>query len=73
NIDKFDDFFAQLLQQWIIDTCSKANPEEKEAILEIVEGLCIDIFQFPIDFSDYIIVKKIINLTALIYSKLNFT
>ena len=73
NIDKFDDFFAQLLQQWIIDTCSKANPEEKEAILEIVEGLCIDIFQFPIDFSDYIIVKKILNLTALIYSKLNFT
>ena len=47
NIDKFDDFFAQLLQQWIIDTCSKANPEEKEAILEIVESICIDIFQFP--------------------------
>nr|MDJ0518797.1 tetratricopeptide repeat protein [Trichodesmium sp. MO_231.B1] len=49
NFDKLDDFFAQLLQQWIIDTCSEVNPEEKEAIVGIVESLCIDISQFPLE------------------------
>ncbi|NEP78156.1 MAG: CHAT domain-containing protein, partial [Okeania sp. SIO3B3] len=48
NVDKLDNFFAQLLQQWIIDTCSEVNPEEKEAILGIVESLCIDIYRFPL-------------------------
>ena len=49
NIDKLDNFFAQLLKKWIIETCSKVNPEEKEAILEIVENLCIDISQLPLE------------------------
>ncbi|MGK7874659.1 MAG: tetratricopeptide repeat protein [Xenococcaceae cyanobacterium] len=48
NTDKLDDFFAQLLQQWILDTCSELNPEEKEAIAGIVESLCLDISQFPL-------------------------
>ena len=46
NIDKLDYFFARLLQKWIIDTCSEVNPEEKEAILGIVESLCLDLSQF---------------------------
>ena len=49
NIDKLDNRFAQLLKRWIIDTCSKVNPEEKEAILEIVENLCIGISQLPLE------------------------
>ncbi|NEO56673.1 MAG: tetratricopeptide repeat protein [Okeania sp. SIO3B5] len=46
NIDKLDYFFARLLQKWIIHTCSEVNPEEKEAILGIVESLCLDLSQF---------------------------
>ncbi|NEQ41153.1 MAG: CHAT domain-containing protein [Okeania sp. SIO3I5] len=48
NVDKLDNFFAELLQQWIIDTCSEVSLEEKEAIAGIVESLCIDISRFPL-------------------------
>ncbi|MEM1171140.1 MAG: CHAT domain-containing tetratricopeptide repeat protein [Cyanobacteria bacterium P01_H01_bin.35] len=48
NVDKLDNFFAELLQQWIIDTCSEVSLEEKEAITGIVESLCIDISRFPL-------------------------
>ncbi|MEB3343461.1 hypothetical protein [Okeania sp.] len=47
NIDKLNYSFSQLLQKWISDTCSQANLEEKEAILAMVESLCLEIFQFP--------------------------
>ncbi len=48
NTDKLDNFFAQILEQWILATCSELNSEEKETIAGIVESLCIDISQFPL-------------------------
>ncbi len=47
NTDKLDNSFAEILQQWLLDTCSELNSEEKEAIVGIVESLCLDISQFP--------------------------
>ena len=66
NTDKLDNFFAKLLQQWIIDTCSEINPEEKEAILGIVESLCIDISQFPLGRLSNVLEIAITGLEAIL-------
>ncbi|NER89216.1 MAG: tetratricopeptide repeat protein [Moorea sp. SIO1G6] len=46
NADKLDNSFAKILEQWLLKTCADLNPEEKEAIADIVESLCLDIAQY---------------------------
>ncbi len=47
NADQFNSSFANILEQWLLKTCTELNPEEKEAIAGIVESLCLDIYKFP--------------------------
>ncbi|OLT61195.1 tetratricopeptide repeat protein [Moorena bouillonii] len=46
NTDKLDSSFAKILEQWLLKTCAELNPDEKEAIADIVESLCLDIAQY---------------------------
>jgi CHAT domain-containing protein len=48
NLDKLDERFTQILEKWILDIYSRLNTEERDLIFELVENLCIDIFQFPL-------------------------
>lgn len=48
NLDKLDENFTRFLQQWIINTCYEVTPEEIEAVAELVEKFCLDVYEFPL-------------------------
>lgn len=48
NLDKLDDNFAQLLQDWATDTLSRAEPEQAQSLARIIGDFSTLIQQFPL-------------------------
>ncbi|MGK7954626.1 MAG: CHAT domain-containing protein [Crocosphaera sp.] len=48
NIDKLDETFARLIQQWLKYIFTDLKSEEQYLISGLIENLCIDIAQFPL-------------------------